>query len=254
MLEQRYVGRPQLRDHQYSAEVIARVSATATAAMLFWCATAAAAPPKYSLSDHPSQDGRCIGDRGSGDLDRSERVCLEQTKGLAKRAGPALQLKFRNGLTRVYVNEDAKCQSDGAKGCVKYQITGYFPDHDLLLIEVDHWEGASWLLVHAETGSVSTVVSPPHYSPDKRWLVSVASSIGPSGPPDGIDVLPTTNDPSLKEWHYRVPDDDQWRYEFAGWDGGDRVKLLTTSTGTPVKNGIAFVELRSGSWHLAKPK
>jgi hypothetical protein len=231
-----------------------RIATVATTAVLFGCATASADPPKYSLSDHPSQDGRCIGDKGVGDIDRSEPACLAQMGELARRAGPGLQLKFRNGLTRVYVNEDAKCRSDEAKGCVKYQLTGYFPEHDLLLIEIDYREGASWLLVRAATGSASEVVSPPHYSPGKHWLVAVASGIGPSGSPDGIDVVPTTNDPSLREWPYRIPDDDQWLYEFAGWDGDDRVKLLATSTGTLTKRATAMVERRNGNWHFKGPK
>jgi hypothetical protein len=63
-----------------------------------------------------------------------------------------------------------------------------------------------------------------------------------------------TNDPSLREWHYRIPDDDQWLYEFASWDGDDRVKLLATSTGTPTKRATAMVERRNGNWHFKRPK
>jgi hypothetical protein len=230
-----------------------RVAIAATTAFLS-CATALADPPKYSLSDHPSQDGRCIGDKGVGDLDRSERACLEQVSKLARRVGPGLQLKLRNGETKVYINEDAKCQSDEAEGCIKYQLTGYFPKHDLLLIEVDYWEGVSWLLLYADTGKVSEIVAPPHYSPSARWLVSVASSIGPSGPPNGIDIVPSVSDPSLKEWHYRVPDDDDWLYELASWDGDDHVNLLATSTGALAKHLAASVERRTGEWHLVGPK
>jgi hypothetical protein len=230
-----------------------RVALTATAA-LFSCATALADPPTFSLSDRPSQDGRCIGDKGVGDLDRSERACLEQVGDLGRRVGPGLQLKFRNGLARVYLNEDAKCQTPKAEGCVKYRLTGYFPKHDLLLIEVGYWEGGSWLLVHVDSGKTSEIVAPPHYSPGKLWLVSVASGVGPSGPPDGIDIVPATSDPSLKEWHYRSPDDDQWLYEFAGWEGDDHVELVATSTETPTKRVTAFVERRNGDWHLAGPK
>jgi hypothetical protein len=214
--------------------------------------TAQASPP-YSFSDLPSQDGRCIGDHGMGDLDRSEKACLEQVGELARRVGAGLQLQFRNGLTRVYLNEEAKCQSETAEGCVEYQLTGYFPTHDLLLIEVDYWEGASWLLVRGDTGQQSEIVSPPHYSPNQRWLASVASNIGPSGPPDGIDIVPTTPDPSLKEWHYRNPDDDEWLFEFAGWDGDDRVKLSATSIRSPEEHQ-GFVERRNGDWHLVGPK
>ncbi|HEY2526410.1 MAG TPA: hypothetical protein VGJ20_00455, partial [Xanthobacteraceae bacterium] len=75
-----------------------RVPPIAATALLFSCVTALAAPPSYSLSDHPSQDGRCIGDNGAGDLDRSEQICLKQVGKLARRTGPELQLKFRNGL------------------------------------------------------------------------------------------------------------------------------------------------------------
>lgn len=80
-----------------------------TAAALVVGTTSAAATP-YSFSDHPSQDGRCIGDNGVGDIDRSESACLAQIGGTAQRIGPGLQLKFGNGYTKIYLNEDAKCQ------------------------------------------------------------------------------------------------------------------------------------------------
>jgi len=230
------------------------IALAATTALLLSFAKTLAEPPSYSVTDRPSQDGRCIGDTGIGDLDRSEPACLEQIGELARRVGPGLQLKFRNGLTRVYLNEDAKCQTAEAEGCAKYQLTGYFPEHDLLLIEIGYWEGVGWLLVRVDTGETSEVVAPPHYSPSKRWLASVASGIGPLGPPDGIDVVPATSDPSLKEWHYRTPDDDPRLYAFAGWDGDDRVKLLVTSTEAPAKQAAASVELSNGEWHLVAPK
>ncbi|SCB55856.1 hypothetical protein GA0061098_10579 [Bradyrhizobium shewense] len=176
---------------------------TAVASYLFDANASAGVP--YSFSDHPSQDGCCVGDQGVGEIDRSEKACLAQVGELAQRVGPGLQLKFRNGKTRIYLNEEAKCQSDDADGCVKYQLTGYFPEHDLILIEVDYWEGASWLLVRADTGDDITIVAPPHYSPDRRWLVSVASSEGPAGPPNGMDIVPSTSNPSFKDWHYRTP-------------------------------------------------
>jgi hypothetical protein len=224
------------------------------AMILLSCATASADGAPYSFSDHPSRDGRCVGDNGVGEIDRSEQACLNQIGEMAERHGPGLQLKFRNGLTKVYLNEDAKCQSDTADGCVKYQLTGYFPKHDLVLIEVDYWEGCSWLLVRADNGESSEIVVPPHYSPSERWLVSVAAGVGPSGPPDGIDVVPAKRDPALKEWHYRIPDDGQWLYQFDAWDGDDRVKLVATSLRAPERRIPASVELRNGTWHLNEPK
>jgi hypothetical protein len=208
----------------------------------------------YSFSDHPSQDGRCVGDHGVGEIDRSESACLKQVGELAKRVGPGLQLNFRNGTTRVYLNEDAKCQSIDADGCIKYQLTGYFPEHDLVLIEVDYWEGASWLLVRAGSGDAIEIVSPPHYSPDRRWLASVASGEGPSGPPNGMDIVPSMPDPSLKEWHYRTPDDGQWLYEFVGWEGNARVKLVASPLSGSKPDVSSFIERRNGEWRLTEPR
>lgn len=230
-----------------------RPAIAAAAVSLLFDASAIGATP-YSLSDHPSQDGRCVGDNGVGDIDRSEKACLEQVGDLAWRVGTGLQLNFRNGKTRIYLNEEAKCQSDDADGCVKYQLTGYFPEHDLILIEVDYWEGASWLLVRADTGDDIAIVAPPHYSPDRRWLVSVASSVGPAGPPNGVDIVPSVSNPSLKEWHYRTPDDGQWLYEFAGWEGNTRVKLLASSLSEPQRRVTSSVERRNGEWHLREPR
>jgi hypothetical protein len=225
---------------------------TAAASLLFDADAFAATP--YSVSDHPSQDGRCIGDHAVGDIDRSEKACLEQVSELAQRVGPGLQLKFRNGKTRIYLNEEAKCQATEADSCVKYQLTGYFPEHDLILIEVDYWEGVSWLLVRVNTGEDIAIVAPPHYSPDRRWLASVASSVGPSGPPNGIDVVPSTSSPSLKEWHYRTPDNGQWLYEFAGWEGNTRVELLASSLREPQQRVLSSIERRNGEWHLREQR
>ena len=178
---------------------------------------------------------------------------MKQIADIAQRVGPGLQLKFRNGYTRIYLNEEAKCQSDDASGCVKYQLTGYYPEHDIILIEVDYWEGVSWLLVRADAGRAAKIVAPPHYSPDRRWLVSVASGEGPSGPPNGTDIVPSVPDPSLKEWHYRTPDSGQWLYEFAGWKENNRVELLASSLRAPQRRVSAFITRLNGEWRLGEP-
>lgn len=230
-----------------------RLATIVAFALLQIYATVSAGAP-YSFSDYPSQDGRCVGDQSVGEIDRSEKACLAQVGDLAQRVGHGLQLKFRNGKTRIYLDEEAKCQSNDADGCIEYQLTGYFPEHDLMLIEVDYWEGASWLLVRADTGDDTAIVAPPHYSPDRHWLVSVASSVGPAGPPNGMDVVPSIRTPSLKEWHYRTPDDAQWLYEFAGWEGNSRVKLLASSLSAPERKVSSSIERRNGEWRLIEPR
>jgi hypothetical protein len=97
----------------------------------------------YAQTAHPSQDGRCRGDPGKADTDRSEKACLAQLTGLATRQSNALRLKFRNGRSKVYKNQPKACEgADAYSKCVKYQLTGYFEKHGLLLIEIDYHEGA----------------------------------------------------------------------------------------------------------------
>ena len=122
------------------------------------------------------------------------------------------------------------------------------------MIEVDYWEGVSWLLVWADTGESAAIVAPPHYSPDKRWLASVASGEGPSGPPNGMDVVPTTPGPAVKAWHYRTPDEGKWLYEFAGWEGNTRVKLRASSLGAPQRTATTLIERRNDGWHFKEPR
>jgi hypothetical protein len=216
------------------------------------CAVAFSQNAPYSLSDHPSQDGRCKGDAGVGDIDRSEKACLAQVADIAERHGGSLQLKFGNGNTRIYLDETAACDQGSFSKCIKYQLTGFFPRHGLLLIEQDYWEGVEWLLVQTQTGEAIKILAPPHYSPHEKWLVSVSGGIGSSGSGNGIDIVPTAFDRAQRRWHYRVPDEDDWLYEFAGWEGDERVKL-TVSTFNQPKPLPARVDLVNGTWRLTPP-
>jgi hypothetical protein len=152
------------------------------------------APGSYSLSNHPSQDGRCKGDMGIGDLDRMEKVCLDQLPDVMKRHGDALHLRFRNGSTRIYNNKSTGCDTGNDSDCIKYQVVGYFPRHSLLLLEMGYYEGVRWRIVGIQTGEEINILAPPHYSPNEKWLVSVSASIGPAGGGNGIDIVPTMLD------------------------------------------------------------
>ena len=207
----------------------------------------------YSLSGHPSQDGRCEGDAGNGDLDRSEAACLAQASRFAQRIRRALLLKFTRGGAKVYLNDDAACERADAERCIKYQLTGFFPRHELLLIELDYWEGVEWLLVRAASGEATKIVSPPHYSPNQDWLVAVSASENPRPGGDGIDIVPTTPDRTARQWHYRVPEGDDSLYEFAGWDGEMRVKLTVSSLKNPMERVPATVDLIDGEWRMSRP-
>jgi hypothetical protein len=215
--------------------------------------------PPYAVTAHPSQDGRCQGDPGKADLDRSEKACLAQLASIATRKPDMLRLKFRNGSSKTYRDKPKECEGASAySNCVKYQLTGYFAKHGLLLIEIDYYEGVEWMLVRFDSGREAKIVAPPYYSPGENWLVSACWSDGPSSCENGIDLVPTTPDQTVRDWHYRPPNDDYLLSEFVGWDGESRVNLTVTfhpggQDSRDLKTMPASVELIDGAWQLKLP-
>jgi hypothetical protein len=208
-----------------------------------------------SFSAHPSRDGRCRGDTGLGDKDRSEKACLEQLTGIVTRQGESLRLTFQNGSSRVYEDRSAGCDQGESDDCVDYKISGYFAKHGLLLIQIGYYEGGESMLVRLGNGKETKMLVPPHYSPHENWLVSVCWSEGPAGCGNGIDIVPTVADQTAREWHYRLPDKEYALYEFVGWDGEDRVKLTVTfRDGENFKTLPASVDRIAGRWRLKLPK
>ncbi|MGJ4883626.1 hypothetical protein ACQR06_20605 [Bradyrhizobium sp. HKCCYLRH1065] len=216
---------------------------------------AASADIPYAMSEHPSQDGRCKGDTGKADLDRDEQACLAQLNDVVRRNGKSLEITFKDGSTRSYVTrlpDDLPGHEDDS---VEYKLVSYFPEHELLLIEIGYWEGVQWMLLWLNRVIETKIHSPPHASPSRRWLFSVCSSEGPSGCGNGMEIVAAPFDLKLGGWSYLTPDDDYTFYEFDGWDGDDRVKLIATfKVGTEMKPFPASVERSNGRWQLKLPK
>jgi len=210
--------------------------------------------PAYSVSKHPSQDGRCRGDSGSGDLDRSEKTCLEQLSGVAMRQGETLHLTLQDGNSKAYVNQAEGCES-ASGDCIDYKLSGYFPRHGLILLQIGHYEGVEWMLVRLDGGEETKILAPPHYSPREKFLVSVCWSDGPSSCGNGIDIVATQPDKTTPDWHYRPPANGYELFELAGWDGDERVKLTVTfHVGRDLKTRPAWVDFTDGRWRLKMPK
>lgn len=194
------------------------------------------------------------GRTGVGDLDRSEKACLEQLAGIAAREGRTLRLTLGDGSGKVYADRREGCES-GRGDCVNYELTGYFPKHRMALVQIGYWEGVEWMLVRLDGGKEAKVVVPPHYSPQQKWLVAACSGDGPSGCDNGIDIVPTTPDRTGNEWHYRPPDNGYELFEFTGWDGDARVKLTVTfHVGKELKTFPASVDFIDGKWRLKMPR
>jgi hypothetical protein len=113
------------------------------------------------------------------------------------------------------------------------------------------------MLVRLNSGQEAKIVAPPHYSPEEKWLAAACWSDAPSGCDNGIDIVPTIPDQTRREWHYRVPDAEYLMFEFAGWDGDDRVNLTVTfhvgGEAGELKTMPASVERINGAWQLKLP-
>jgi hypothetical protein len=209
----------------------------------------------YAMSAHPSQDGRCEGDTGKADLDRDEQACLAQLKDIVQRNGKVLNITFRDGSSRAYVTrlpDDLPGHEDDS---VEYELVGYFPEHGLLLIQIGYYEGVEWMLLRLDRGTETKIHAPPHYSPSRRWLFSVCSGDGPSGCGNGMEIVAVTSELKIGGWRYLVPDDDYTSYEFAGWDGDDRVNLIATfKVEDKMKSFPASIERVNNIWRLKLPK
>ena len=75
-------------------------------------------------------------------------------------------------------------------------------------------------------GKEQEIIAPPGYSPDKKWLASVYATDGGDDGNNGIDIFPADLNPARSGFHYRPKEYEQW--EFAGWDGDDRLLLKVT--------------------------
>jgi hypothetical protein len=193
-------------------------------------------------------------------LAKYEAQCIAQAKGLAVRRGYELQLTFRNGTTRTYANtagsQDCELSSfeqaqASYQGCKEYVLYDYFPEHDVLLLNVGYSGSGEWLLVRGQNGREEKIVAPPHYSPDRKWLASVEATDGPGDGNNGIDIVPASFDSTERAWHYRPNKYEAWK--FVGWNGSDRLSLTVewrARNQPDLVTSPAEVVHTSGGWHL----
>ena len=63
--------------------------------------------------------------------------------------------------------------------------------------------------------------------------------------------MPTSSDPAMRGFRYRVPDGDGAAYEFLTWDGDDRLRLnVTFAAAGETKIAPAEVVRVNGAWQL----
>lgn len=195
--------------------------------------TCLAPEPRDGACQHPALvlDAQTKSTRYEGDrFSRAyEKACIAKTGSSAVRRAGELRLRFNNGSSRIYKDNQSKaaCDNGPYQNCKKYILYDYFPEHRLFLVNVGYGESDDWLLVREQDGKEEQIVAPPSYSPNKKWLASVYNTDGPDDGNNGIDIVSASPNPSEPAFHYRPKDYELW--EFVGWDGDDRLLLKVTS-------------------------
>jgi hypothetical protein len=173
----------------------------------------------------PAKATRYDGDRFSRAY---EKDCIAKANSSVVRQGGELRLKFNNGASKVYKDNQSKaaCDKGPYESCRRYIFYDYFPEHGLFLVNVGLYESEEWFLVSPQDGREEQVVAPPGYSPNRKWLASVYWTEGPDDGNNGIDIVPADLNPTEPAFHYRPENYELW--EFVRWDGDDRLLLKVT--------------------------
>jgi hypothetical protein len=183
---------------------------------------------------------------------RHEGACINRLRGLAWRDGDHLHLRLANGKTATFTTTSAACAARSPEKCLRFGLVGYYARHRSYLVDANYrGHGGVKLLVSTRTGEHVKLDAYPDFSPSGRRFAAVNSA--ESGD-NSIEVW-TASDPPKLEWRYVVPENEYSVYEFAGWDGDDRLKMrVTTRIGEEMHEAVPVEAVRTAAgWRLMPP-
>ncbi len=180
--------------------------------------------PLYKLLSKYSYNGSSI-----------ERIQLKKTD-IAIRQKNTLKIKVKTGKV-VTLKDDL---TEGWSTYRKFSLIYWFKDIHYVLICCDFYEGGEWLLISDQTGQITSINSPPLFSPDtKRFIVSNFDEAGFSE--SGISIYRINSKALVKEWANANNAED------AKWVSNTKIQYMRT-TYEPHKRRLAILEQRDGKW------
>jgi hypothetical protein len=171
-----------------------------------------------------------------------ETACLKRLGDVASRQGDQLRLKLRNGKGRTLASPQGCAGSNVEVKCKLYQLAGFFPTYQMILVHVQLYEGDVWLLINQQSGSQITLPGPPHFSPSGSRVVSInwdESELTVSG----IDIWSLKTDPPTLEWRNRHE-----AVEFDRWLSDERFVVKMFYGKWPVE-----ITRTSSKWDMLQP-
>jgi hypothetical protein len=148
------------------------------------------------------------------------------------------------------------CDNDDSENCLRYNLRAYLPAQHVFVVAWNGYEEHGSFVISTKTGrSVELDFSLPQFSPSGRWFASVnVNTIDESQ--YAVAIWSTAPDVPKQVFRYgarvKLPFEN---WEFAGWDGDDRIKLkVEVNPGTgPTRTMETSTVFTKQGWKLAWP-
>ena len=179
----------------------------------------------------------------------SERACLKELAGVARRDGGVLTLKLTNGKTKT-ISDARECEdTDREAACVTYRLVGRIGEGQVIVLVLPY-ECPYTLLVNRRTGEETKLGGWPYLSPNKtRFVVTDPRDVGNCDPDYAVAIFSLANDRPRLEWRY-TPEGFEY-YSVDAWNGENRVQL--SAVGADAKQVATDLKLTTQGWQLKRP-
>lgn len=211
-----------------------------TVATLAACSTRS---PLYSMHDKT-----CAGIGGSFECARAvEKRQLAGNPSAIRRDGRKLSIVVANGKTVALTDTRDPNNSDG----LSYSYIGTLADVGEHVVEVQYYEGNSFLLVNSKTGSKTASLGRPVASPSGDRVVATSVDLDARYNPTAIQVWKVTTGGLEAEYLHEFDDGEKgaWGPGEPTWRGSSRIRFRKIYPFN-VSRGFAELVLRPTGWVL----
>ncbi len=149
----------------------------------------------------------------------AESLALATSHGVASRSAHILTLRSRNGSTRRFT--DVIVDGDQAQ---RYLYRGYVPALDVHVVEVTFYEGGSFLVFHARSGTAKRVPGRPVASPDGHRFAVASLDLEAGYDPNRLEVWRITPTGFARE--FALDGGRAWAPDSLAWRTPDSLKYV----------------------------
>ena len=98
-----------------------------------------------------------------------------------------LRISLMDGKSKAYQHYGLDGEEPG-EDATKYTLINYFPDFELVLIEIQYYEGGGFILMSRKTGRDTKVFHEPIFSPDRRHFVTNSADLQAGYDVNGFEI------------------------------------------------------------------